>query len=109
MRRHVAQTLRPRQEKALALRRYFEEMKSVLEEMKRVLKSDKPAVIVVGSSRIKGLDVETHSGLVAIGESVGFNLAGIGTRRLDRDKRMMQRDGVAKDTRRSRSACTKSM
>ena len=75
--------------KALALRRYFEEMKSVIEEMKRVLKSGKPAVIVVGSSKIKGLDVETHKGLAAIGESVGFDLAGIGTRRLDRDKRMM--------------------
>ena len=75
--------------KALALRRYFEEMKGVIEEMKRVLKSGKPAVIVVGSSRIKGLDVETHSGLAAIGESVGFDLAGTGTRRLDRDKRMM--------------------
>ncbi len=75
--------------KALVLRRYFEEMKTVIAEMKRVLKSGRPIVIVVGSSRLRGLDVETHKGLAAIGESVGLALAGIGTRRLDRDKRMM--------------------
>ena len=75
--------------KALALRRYFEEMQSVAREMRRVLRSGKPAVIVVGSSRIKGLDVETHKGLAAIGEDAGFDLAGIGERQLDRDKRMM--------------------
>ena len=75
--------------KALALRRYFEEMQSVIREMWRVLRSGKPAVIVVGSSRIKGLDVETHKGLAVIGEYAGFDLAGIGKRQLDRDKRMM--------------------
>ena len=75
--------------KALVLRRYFEEMKAVILEMKRVLKNGRPAVIVVGSSKLRGLDVETHKGLAAIGESVDLVLAGIGTRRLDRDKRMM--------------------
>ena len=75
--------------KALVLRRYFEEMKSVIWEMRRVLKEGRPAVIVVGSSRLRGLDVETHKGLAAIGENAGLILAGIGTRQLDRDKRMM--------------------
>jgi hypothetical protein len=46
-------------------------------------------VIVVGSSKLRGLDVETHRGLAAIGESVGLALAGIAARRLDRDRRMM--------------------
>ena len=75
--------------KALVLRRYFEEMKTVICEMQRVLKVGRPAVIVVGSSKLRGLDVETHKGLAAIGERAGFVLAGIGTRLLDRDKRMM--------------------
>ena len=75
--------------KALVLRRYFEEMKSVIYEMRRVLKRGRPAVIVIGSSKLRSLDVETHKGLAAIGEKAGFVLAEIGTRRLDRDKRMM--------------------
>ena len=75
--------------KATALRRYFGEMFAVIEEMWRVLKKGKPAVIVVGTSNLRGLDVETQKGLAALGEKVGFELAGIGVRRLDRDKRMM--------------------
>ena len=75
--------------KALALRRYFGEMTIVISEMRRVLKVGSSAVIIVGSSKLRGLDVETHRGLAAIGESVGLVLAGIGSRRLDRDKRMM--------------------
>lgn len=75
--------------KALVLRRYFEEMRGVISEMRRVLKGGRPAVIVVGSSRLSGLDVETHKGLAAIGEDAGLVLAGIGARLLDRDRRMM--------------------
>ena len=75
--------------KAAALRRYFGEMSAVIKEMWRVLKKGQPAVIVVGTSNLRGLDVETHKGLAALGEKVGFELAGIGVRRLDRDKRMM--------------------
>ena len=75
--------------KAATLRRYFGEMSAVIAEMRRVLKTGKAAVIVVGTSNLRGVDVETHKGLAAIGESSGFDLAGIGVRRLDRDKRMM--------------------
>ena len=75
--------------KALTLRRYFNEMAEVIREMQRILKTGKAAVIVVGTSNLRGMDVETQKGLSAIGESVGFDLAGIGVRRLDRDKRMM--------------------
>ena len=75
--------------KATALRRYFGEMSAVIVEMRRVLKKDRAAVIVVGTSNLRGIDVETHKGLAAIAESVGFDIAGIGVRRLDRDKRMM--------------------
>ena len=58
--------------KATALRRYFGEMAAVIEEMWRVLKKGKPAVIVVGTSNLRGLDVETHKGLAALGETYRF-------------------------------------
>ena len=77
------------EKEARALRRYFGEMRAVIVEMRRVLKRGGTAVIVVGSSILRGLDVETHKGLAAIGEAVGLVCAGIGVRRLDRDKRMM--------------------
>ena len=75
--------------KAAALRRYFGEMSAVLAEMRRVLKPGKAAIVVVGSSRLRGIDVETHKGLAAVATRAGFQLAHIGVRRLDRDKRMM--------------------
>ncbi len=75
--------------KASALRRYFGEMSAVISEMRRVLKRRKAAIIVVGTSNLRGVDVETHKCLASIGESVGFRLAGVGVRHLDRDKRMM--------------------
>ena len=73
--------------KTLTLRRYFGEMSAVIAEMRRVLKKGRAAVIVVGTSNLRGIDVETHKGIAAIGESVGFDLARIGVRRLDRDRR----------------------
>ena len=75
--------------KAAALRRYFGEMSAVLAETHRVLKPGKAAIVVVGSSNLRGIDVETHKGLAALGVDAGFQLAHIGVRRLDRDKRMM--------------------
>ena len=75
--------------KGAALRRYFSEMREVIREMHRVLKPEKPCIIVVGSSVLSGLDVETDRGLAAIGEAEGFELAGIGARRINRDRRMM--------------------
>ncbi len=75
--------------KAIVLRRYFGEMSAVLEEMRRVLKNGRVAVVVVGTSVLRSVDVETHKGIASIGKSVGFDLVGIGVRRLDRDRRMM--------------------
>ena len=77
------------EKKAAALRRYFFEMSQVIWEMRRVLKRNAAAVIVVGSSVLRGMDVETHNCLAAIGEEAGLELAGIGVRHLDRDRRMM--------------------
>ena len=75
--------------RARVLRRYFCEMSGVLAEMHRVLRPGGSAVVVVGTSTLRGMDVETHKALAAIAETLGFVSAGIGVRRLDRDKRMM--------------------
>ncbi len=75
--------------KGLALHRYYSEMTRCLSEMFRVLKSGKSAIVVVGSSTLAGVDTQTHECLAEIGARVGFTVAGIGVRRIDRDRRMM--------------------
>ena len=77
------------QRKGLVLRRYFSETKRMLKEMHRVLKPGKAAIVVVGSSVMRGLDTETAQCLAEIGQSVGFQLVHVGIRNLDRDRRMM--------------------
>lgn len=75
--------------KASMLRQYFVDMRSAMAEMKRVLKEDKACVIVVGPSVMRGYRVDTHKCLGEIGLSLGFDLAGIARRKLDRNRRMM--------------------
>jgi DNA modification methylase len=71
------------------LRRYFTEMARATSEMFRVLRSDAAAVIVVGTSTMRGLDVQTHTCLAEIAASAGFDVVGIGRRTLDRNRRML--------------------
>ncbi len=75
--------------KGVVLHRYYSEMKRALREMHRVLKPGKAAILVVGSSVMRGRDTETGQCLADIGESLGFTLSHIGVRYIDRDKRMM--------------------
>ncbi len=75
--------------KGSVLHRYYSEMKRVLEEMYRVLKPQRAAIVVVGSSIMRGQDTETHNCLVDIGKSVGFDVPKIGVRNLDRNRRML--------------------
>lgn len=75
--------------KAKSLLRYYSEMTRVLEEMFRVLKLGKAAVVVVGSSSIRGVDTRTHECLAEIGRQIGFEIPHIGVRSLDRDRRML--------------------
>lgn len=72
-----------------SLHHYYSEMMEVLKEMHRVLKPESASVIVVASSVLKGIDVETHKCLGEIGQSVGLELIHIGERNIDRNKRMM--------------------
>ena len=71
------------------LHRYYSEMTRVLKEMFRVLKPGKSAIVVVGSSTMRGKDTKTGDCLAEIGKSIGFEVPKIGIRNLKRDKRMM--------------------
>ena len=85
----VQQIGRLDQKKGLAARRYYSEMRRVLGEMQRVLKPGKAAIVVVGSSILRGIDTETHNCLAAIGRDLGFETPKIGVRQMDRNRRMM--------------------
>ena len=75
--------------KAAILRKYFVEMKSVFAEMYRVLRGDSAAIVVVGTSVMRDIDVQTHYCLADIAAEVGFDVVGVAQRVLDRNKRMM--------------------
>ncbi|MBI4734629.1 MAG: site-specific DNA-methyltransferase [candidate division NC10 bacterium] len=75
--------------KAAILRKYFVEMRAVFKEMYRVLRSDSAAIVVVGTSVMRGIDVQTHHCLADIAAELGFNVIGVVRRILDRNKRMM--------------------
>ncbi len=75
--------------KGKALRRYYSEMTRSLREMQRVLKPGKAAIVVVGTSILRGIDIRIDKCLTEIGGQVGFSVPAVGTRQLDRNKRMM--------------------
>jgi DNA modification methylase len=75
--------------KSLVIRRYYSEMTRVLKEMFRLLKPGKAAIVVIGSSIIRGIDTETQICLADIGKMIGFEVPKIGIRNLDRNKRML--------------------
>ena len=75
--------------KGRVLHRYYSEMTSSLQEMYRVLRPGKAAIVVVGSSEMRGMDTQTGICLADIGRSIGFDVPSIGVRQLDRNRRMM--------------------
>lgn len=85
----VEDVARKDQRKGRVLHRYYSEMTRTLREMFRVLKPGKVAIVVVGSSIMRGRDTETQHCLADIGRSLGFDVPGIGVRNLDRDRRML--------------------
>ncbi|NJL58650.1 MAG: hypothetical protein HC887_02365 [Desulfobacteraceae bacterium] len=96
--------------KSLVLHRYYSEMAQTLSEMHRVLKFGRAAIVVVGTSVMRGVNVETHNCLSEIGIQAGFELVHIGKRAIDRNKRMMCLRGRIKPLRlRSKPVCTKNI
>jgi DNA modification methylase len=85
----INQLSRLDRKKADVLRKYFIEMRSVLREMYRVLRMNSAAIVVVGTSTMRGLDVQTHNCLAEIASELGFDVVGVVKRLLDRNKRMM--------------------
>ncbi len=75
--------------KSYAFQRYCFEMLNSIKEMYRVLKRKSPCVLVVASSKICGIDVETHKCLAQMGRMIGFETVGIGKRLINRNRRMM--------------------
>lgn len=75
--------------KAAVLRKYFSEMREAIAEMYRVLRPDSVAIVVVGTSTMRGINVETHLCLADIAAAVGFDVVGVPARQLDRNRRMM--------------------
>ncbi len=75
--------------KGEVVHRYYSEMTRVLNEMFRVLRRGKSAIVVVGSSIIRGIDIEIHQCLKEIGQEIGFEVPKVGERNLDRNRRMM--------------------
>ncbi|MCY3719405.1 MAG: DNA methyltransferase [Anaerolineaceae bacterium] len=75
--------------KSTVLHRYYSEMTRVLKEMFRILRPGKAAILVVGSSVMRGMDTRTQYCLSDIGRSLGFEVPPFGVRRLDRNRRMM--------------------
>ena len=75
--------------KGWVLHRYYSEMTSSLQEMYRVLRPGKAAIVVVGSSEMRGVDTQTGKCLAEIGRSIGFDVPKTGVRQLDRNRRMM--------------------
>jgi DNA modification methylase len=77
------------EKKGRVVHRYYSEMTRILREMYRVLKPDSAAVLIVGTSIVKGVDTRIEDCLVDIGQQIGFEVSKIGIRSLDRNRRML--------------------
>jgi hypothetical protein len=74
----VVRALMSRDERrAAVVAHYFREMRMALREMLRVTAKGRAAVIVVGSSRIRGIEIEAPNVLAELASYVGFDLIGI--------------------------------
>ena len=77
------------QRKAKILNQYFGDMSLAILEMHRVIRPGRAVIIVVGPSTMRGLKIKTHDHLAAIATEIGFDVVGVVSRPIDRDKRMM--------------------
>jgi len=75
--------------RAGVIARYFQDMSKVLTEMYRVLRGGRSAIVVVGSSTMRGVEIPTALILAELAERVGFRLVGVKDRPIDRNRRLM--------------------
>jgi DNA modification methylase len=75
--------------RAAVVAHYYNEMKLSLLEMLRVLVPGRAAVLVVGSSVIKGIDIKAPTVLAEMAASLKFLVVGVAKRDIVRDARMM--------------------
>jgi len=75
--------------KARAIVKYFDEMRTTLGEMYRVLEPGGYAVVVVGPSTARGTRVLTHKALAEIGVDEGFECRGTKKRDIQRSWRQL--------------------
>lgn len=68
---------------------YFWDMEAALREMLRVLIEGRAAVLVVGSSTIRGVEIKAPTVLAELADSVGFRVIDVAMRQIVRDARMM--------------------
>ena len=95
----LTEIMRRDEKKARVMSMYLRDMSLVFSEMLRVLNPGRCAVVVVGSSTMRGLDVRTHDCLAEVAASVGWRIVGMASRRIARDKRMMpMRHGDSRST-----------
>ncbi len=84
--------------RARVIARYFRDMSKVLVEMHRVLRKGRSAIVVVGSSTVRGIEIPTALILAELGERVGFRLVGVRDRPIDRNRRLMPMSHVSDKT-----------
>ncbi|MFN3309718.1 MAG: DNA methyltransferase [Anaerolineales bacterium] len=86
----VLQSLRRKDANRVAVvAHYFRDMETSLREMLRVLAKGRAAVLVVGSSTIRGVEIKAPTVLAELADSVGFKVIGVAKREIVRDARMM--------------------
>jgi uncharacterized membrane protein len=68
---------------------YYRDVEATLREMLRVLAPGRAAVLVVGSSIIRGIEIEVPTVIAELAQSVGFHLVDVARRQIVRDARMM--------------------
>jgi len=75
--------------RAAVVAHYFHDMEAALIEMLRVLVVGRAAVLVVGSSTIRGIEIKAPTVLAELADSIGFKVIGMAKREIMRNARMM--------------------
>jgi DNA modification methylase len=86
----VLQSLQQKDERrASVVAHYFRDMEVSLHEMHRVMVEGRAAILVVGSSTIRGIEIKAPTVLAELADFVGFRVIGVAKREIVRDSRMM--------------------